>query len=80
MAEFDTSDLNGRDEETSMYIAILERQVVGLTLTNIRQKAAIDSHGMEDISFDLDSAIDEAVSKIASASKDSKRMNRRSGV
>lgn len=77
---FSSVDLNGRDEETSMYIALLERQVVGLTLANIRQKATIDANSQSEPEFDVDSAIEEAVRRMKSLEKESSRMGRRHRV
>jgi len=80
MSNLGEVDLNGRDEETSMYIALLERQVAGLSLTNIRQRATIKAGGMAEGEFDLESAIGETVSRLESTRQESAGMNRRRRV
>ena len=81
---FTTTDVFGRDEETSMYIALLERQVVGLTLANIRQKATIDANTMQSPDIKLvmndDAMAEEVCRKLRDLQKSSERMNRRTGV
>lgn len=81
---FDTTDVYGRDEETSMYISLLERQVVGLTLANARQKATIEANRMGNIDIQLvmndDAMADDVAKKLAGLQESAKRMNRRSGV
>lgn len=89
MIEFDsTVDLNGREESASLYVALLEQQVLGLTLVNLRQKATIEASRTatggfalaEEPDFDLEAAIDQAANKVASIQSDSTRPFRRHRV
>ena len=73
---FPTTDINGRDEETSMYIALLERQVVGLTIANLRQKAALDGEETPD----NEPLIEESLRRLGEQRKASEKMNRRSRI
>ena len=73
---FTTTDINGRDEETSMYIALLERQVVGLTIANLRQKAALDGEETPD----NEPLIEESLRRLGEQRKASEKMNRRSRI
>lgn len=80
MAEFEVNlDLNGRDEAASHYVALLERQVLGLTLVNLRQKASIEANGTE-IEVDYEDLVNQAVEKLASIQSQSKRPFRRNQV
>ncbi len=74
-----TIDVNGRDEEASLYVALLERQVMGLTLINLRQKATIEFANLDD-EFDLAGAVEETAKKIISLQEESKKGFRRSSL